>query len=154
MRVLPVPVNPPTTIRAGPPRHATICFARRAYRSERRRAAARQAFGRYSAVLADIAGMNVRELAKPSEVKTATTNIAGVAIGISCLSCGHWAIHGLVMGLLFSIPLAFSGLMAPDNPDCSACMMFIMTIVMGMIYGLLIEVITSVLFRARMQTQG
>ena len=62
---------------------------------------------------------------------------------------GHRAIHGPVTGLLFSLPLAFSGLMAPENPEFSATMMFVSTIVMGMIYGLLIEVITSAVLKAK-----
>jgi hypothetical protein len=53
------------------------------------------------------------------------------------------------MGLIFSLPLAFGVLMAPDNPDFSRTSMFISTIVMGMIYGLLIELITTVLFKAK-----
>jgi len=64
-------------------------------------------------------------------------------------SLGHWSIHGLVMGMIFSIPLAFSGLMAPENPEFSKSGMFIWTIVLGMVYGLLIEVITSLLFKAK-----
>ena len=56
------------------------------------------------------------------------------------------------MGMIFSIPLAFSGLMAPDSPEFSKAGMFVATIVLGMIYGLLIEVIASVLFRARSQS--
>lgn len=79
----------------------------------------------------------------------ASRTLIGVAIGISRFSLGHWAVHGLVMGLVFSIPLAFSGLMAPDSPEFSKTAMFISTLVMGMIYGLLIEVITSVVFKAR-----
>ena len=79
----------------------------------------------------------------------ASRTLIGFAIGISCLCLGHWAVHGLVMGLLFSVPLAFSGLMAPENPEFSKTAMFAWTIVLGMIYGLLIEVITSVIFRAR-----
>jgi len=75
--------------------------------------------------------------------------LIGLAIGISCLRLGHWSIHGLVLGALFSVPLAFSGLMAPDNPEFSKSSMFVMTIVMGVIYGLVIEVITSLLFKAR-----
>ena len=55
------------------------------------------------------------------------------------------------MGALFSLPLAFSGLLAPDNPEFRKSGMFVMTIVMGMIYGLLIEVITSLLFKAKIQ---
>jgi hypothetical protein len=45
--------------------------------------------------------------------------LIGFAIGISCLSLGHWVINGLIMGLIFSLPLAFSGLMAPESPEFS-----------------------------------
>jgi hypothetical protein len=75
--------------------------------------------------------------------------LIGLAIGISSLSLGHWSIHGVVMGLVFSVPLAFSGLMAPDSPDFSKLHIFVWTVVLGMIYGFLIELITSVLFKAR-----
>ena len=54
------------------------------------------------------------------------------------------------MGLLFSVPLAFSGLMAPECPEFSKTSMFVWTVGLGMVYGLLIEVITSLLFKARM----
>jgi hypothetical protein len=74
--------------------------------------------------------------------------LIGFAIGISTLRLGHWAFHGMVMGLLFSLPLAFSGLMAPDNPQYSAASMFVMTVVLGLMYGLLIELITTALFKA------
>jgi len=79
----------------------------------------------------------------------ASRTLIGFAIGISSLSLGHWAIHGLVMGMLFSLPLAFSGLMAPESPELSKTAMWIWTVVLGMIYGLLIELISSVLFKAR-----
>ena len=81
----------------------------------------------------------------------ASRTLIGFAIGISCLSLGHWSIHGLVMGMIFSIPLAISGLMAPENPEFSKSGMLIWTIVLGMVYGLLIEVITSLLFKAKIQ---
>lgn len=42
--------------------------------------------------------------------------LIGVAIGISLLWLGHWSIHGLVMGAVFSLPLAFSGLMTLIAP--------------------------------------
>ena len=77
--------------------------------------------------------------------------LIGFAIGISCLSLRHWAIHGVVMGFIFSLPLAFSGLMAPESPQYSQAGMFLWTVVLGMIYGLLIEVITSAVFKARYQ---
>ncbi|HUT64252.1 MAG TPA: hypothetical protein VMZ04_09885 [Anaerolineae bacterium] len=92
------------------------------------------------------------ELAWPVIIQIITSRtLIGFAIGISCLSLKHWSLHGSIMGMIFSIPLAFSGLMAPDNPEFSKVSMFIWTIVLGMIYGLLIEVITSLLFKARMQ---
>ncbi len=79
----------------------------------------------------------------------ASRTLIGFAIGISILPI-HWSIHGVSMGLLFSLPLAFSGLMAPDNPEFTKTAMFVSTIVMGMVYGLIIEVITSVLFKAKL----
>lgn len=79
----------------------------------------------------------------------ASRTLIGFAIGISSLKLGHWTIHGIVMGLLFSLPLAFSGLMAPENPDFSQSMMFISTVIMGIIYGFLIELFTSVVFKAK-----
>ena len=78
--------------------------------------------------------------------------LIGFAIGMSCLSMGHWSVHGIIMGMIFSLPLAFSGLMAPENPEFSKVGMFIWTIILGMIYGLLIEVITSLFFKAKIQT--
>jgi hypothetical protein len=75
--------------------------------------------------------------------------LIGLAIGISAMRLGHWSMHGLVMGLLFSLPLAFGSLLAPDNPDFSQVSMFVWTVILGMIYGLLIELITTVFFKAR-----
>lgn len=92
------------------------------------------------------------ELAWPIAVQIIVSRtLIGFAIGISCLSIRHWSIHGLIMGMIFSLPLAFSGLMAPESPDFSKANMFIWTIVLGMVYGLLIEVITSLLFKAKSQ---
>jgi hypothetical protein len=79
----------------------------------------------------------------------ASRTLIGFAIGISSLSLAHWSVHGLFMGLVFSLPLAFSGLMAPDIPEFSKMAMWMWTVVLGMVYGLLIELITSVFFKAR-----
>ena len=73
----------------------------------------------------------------------------GVAIGISRFPMKHWTIHGLVMGFVFSLPGGFAAMAGPENPDYSNTMLFIMTIVMGMIYGLLIELFTTVVFKAK-----
>ncbi len=75
--------------------------------------------------------------------------IIGFGIGISNLSMKHWAIHGLAMGLIFGLPAAFGALLAPESPEFTHASMFIATIVMGMIYGFLIELITSVIFKAK-----
>ena len=74
--------------------------------------------------------------------------LIGFAIGISVLRLKHWSIHGLVMGILFSIPMAFSGMMA-EVPGFSVTSMFIATVGMGAIYGVLIELITTVIFKAK-----
>lgn len=77
--------------------------------------------------------------------------LMGFAIGISCLKLCHWSIHGLVMGLAFSIPLAFSGMLGAETAGFTEIEMFASTVGIGAIYGLLIEVITSVLFKAKMK---
>lgn len=78
----------------------------------------------------------------------ASRTLIGFAIGISSLNMKHWALHGLVLGLIFSIPLSFSGMMA-DNPDFSAGMMFLSTMILGGIYGILIELVTTVLLKEK-----
>ena len=83
----------------------------------------------------------------------ASRTLIGFAIGISSLSIKHWSLHGLIMGMVFSLPLAFSGLMAPENPEFTKISMFTWTIILGMIYGLLIEVITSLFFKVKIQVQ-
>ncbi len=75
--------------------------------------------------------------------------LIGFAIGISRFPMKNWAIHGLVMGLIFSLPAGFGAMLAPENPDFSHNQMFVATLVMGIIYGFLIELITTVLFKAR-----
>lgn len=86
-----------------------------------------------------------------ADILTSRTLI-GVAIGISALTLGHWSVHGMVMGFLFSLPLAFNGLMAPENPEFSKTGMFVWTVILGVIYGLAIEFVTSVIFKARQQS--
>ncbi|MCE5279872.1 MAG: V-type ATP synthase subunit D [Planctomycetaceae bacterium] len=55
---------------------------RKTIEAQRDAEAAQQSFDRYSAVLADRAGVNVTALAEPSQVKTTTANIAGVTIPV------------------------------------------------------------------------
>ena len=75
--------------------------------------------------------------------------LIGFGIGISRFSMKHWTLHGVIMGFIFSLPAGFGAMLGPENPEFSHTMLFISTIVMGMIYGFLIELITSVLFKAK-----
>ena len=75
--------------------------------------------------------------------------LIGFAIGISCLSLRHWSWHGLLMGGIFSLPFAFSGLEVPEHLEYSKSLMFIATLVLGMVYGFFIELITSAVFKAK-----
>ncbi|MDA3867637.1 MAG: hypothetical protein PF489_12940 [Salinivirgaceae bacterium] len=75
--------------------------------------------------------------------------LIGFAIGISRLKMGHWALHGTIMGLIFSLPGSFAVMAGPANPDFCPATMFFMTLIMGMLYGLIIELITSIVFKAK-----
>ena len=66
--------------------------------------------------------------------------LMGFMIGISALRLNWW-LHGVLMGFISSIPMAVAML---DRFD-----IMIGTVVMGMIYGLLTELITSILFKAK-----
>lgn len=76
--------------------------------------------------------------------------LIGFGIGISRFLFKHWSLHGLLMGLIFSLPAGFGAMLGPENPEFSHSMLFISTMVMGMIYGFLIELITSAVFKAKM----
>ncbi len=73
--------------------------------------------------------------------------LIGFVIGISGLKI-NWALHGIGMGLIVSIPGAFNAMMAP-NPDYSKWMMFFMWLIAGAVYGFVAELVTSVIFKAK-----
>jgi hypothetical protein len=75
--------------------------------------------------------------------------LIGVAIGISRFPCKHWALHGIIMGFVFSLPAAFGAMLGPEKTGFTHAMLFVSTLVMGVIYGFLIELITSVVFKAK-----
>ena len=75
--------------------------------------------------------------------------LIGFAIGISRFKFAHWTIHGILMGALFGLPSALGAMMG-NHPDFSPEMMFTSTFVMGIIYGFLIELFTTVVFKARL----
>jgi|GEM_PF-214814 len=69
--------------------------------------------------------------------------LIGFAIGISCLRIGNWAVHGAVLGFIFSLPLAFSCLMTPEYAE----VLFALTFFFGILYGLFIEFVATVVFK-------
>ena len=66
--------------------------------------------------------------------------LMGFTIGISALRLSWW-LHGVVIGFIASIPMAL--------PVMDRLNIMIGTLVMGIIYGVLTELITSVLFKAK-----
>ncbi len=68
--------------------------------------------------------------------------LMGFTIGISALKMKWWQ-HGVLIGFLTSIPMATPLLEQPA--------LLMATLIMGMIYGFIIELVTSVFFQARGQ---
>ncbi|MDO9578062.1 MAG: hypothetical protein Q7J16_09270 [Candidatus Cloacimonadales bacterium] len=66
--------------------------------------------------------------------------LTGFMIGISALKITWW-LHGIVLGFIGSIPMMFPTM---DNPT-----IMIATVVMGVIYAFLTELITSIIFKAK-----
>ena len=89
-------------------------------------------------------------MSDPNSANTLSTSIKlnivlsrtllGFMLGISALRLNWW-LHGIVLGFISSIPMAVAVM---DRPD-----IMIGTFVMGMIYGVLIELITTILFKAK-----
>jgi hypothetical protein len=83
--------------------------------------------------------------AEPMSLATRRIIIAGrtmlgFTIGISALRLVWWQ-HGLLLGLITSIPMAI--------PMMHDMKIMIGTLVMGLVYGFLTELITAVLFKAK-----
>ncbi len=66
--------------------------------------------------------------------------LTGFTIGISALRISWW-LHGMLIGFIGSIPMAFPVM---DRPEIA-----VGTFVMGVIYGFLTELITTIVFRAK-----
>ncbi|MDZ7333291.1 MAG: hypothetical protein ONB31_15055 [candidate division KSB1 bacterium] len=64
----------------------------------------------------------------------------GFTIGISAIRLNWW-LHGIVLGAIASLPMAI--------PIINRPAIAISTIVMGIIYGFLTELITSIFFKAK-----
>jgi K+-transporting ATPase c subunit len=64
----------------------------------------------------------------------------GFVIGISALRLNWW-LHGIVLGFILSIPMAI--------PVLNDMKIAVGTMVMGMIYGFLTELIATIIFKAK-----
>lgn len=73
--------------------------------------------------------------------------LIGFVIGISAWKM-PWGIHGPLMGLIVGVPAALGAMMG-SSPQFGKYEMFFWTLVMGMIYGFVIELVTSRLFKAK-----
>ena len=69
--------------------------------------------------------------------------LIGFVIGISLLRM-HWALHGLLIGLLVGVPFIAGCLLEESNLETA-----IAALILGALYGLMIELFTSVVFGAR-----
>jgi hypothetical protein len=74
----------------------------------------------------------------------------GFVIGISAIKM-NWALHGLLIGLLIGLPMAVSSAMGADMAGFTPQTMFVSTLVIGAVYGFFIELVTSVIFKAKQQ---
>lgn len=75
--------------------------------------------------------------------------LIGFVIGISGLRM-IWGLHGILMGLIVSIPTAIGAMMGA-NALFGKWELFFLSIIMGAVYGFMIELVTSGLFKAKMQ---
>jgi hypothetical protein len=69
--------------------------------------------------------------------------LIGFVIGISPFRM-RWALHGLLMGLIVGVPFTAGCLLEESNLETA-----IAALILGALYGLMIEFFTSIVFRAR-----
>jgi len=92
----------------------------------------------------------VRGISSPGAVALILSlAVAGFAIGISTLKLWWW-LHGLLLGLIFVLPMSFAAVWAGLKwlPG------FVFLLVGGLIGGFLVELLTSLVFRARATTSA
>ena len=73
----------------------------------------------------------------------ANRTLIGFVIGISSLSM-NWKLHGSLMGFIASIPFALGVMLEPGKLG-----VFIASLLLGTVYGLIIEFFTTVVFKAK-----
>jgi hypothetical protein len=103
-------------------------------------------FGLVCMLLASSGGSALPEILKLQIVVSRT--MLGFVIGISAIKM-NWAVHGIIMGLLIGLPMALASTLGTEGTEFTPQSMFFSTLLIGAIYGFLIELITSVVFKAR-----
>ena len=71
----------------------------------------------------------------------------GFAIGISSWRLG-WALHGILVGLIGSLPLSITALLSPEGSAFG----FIVLTLAGAVWGFLLELLVTIVFKAPMKT--
>lgn len=66
--------------------------------------------------------------------------LTGFMIGISALRL-KWYLHGIILGAIGSIPMAVATISDPT--------IAVSSVVMGIVYGILIELLTSIVFKSK-----
>ncbi|MDP8221042.1 MAG: hypothetical protein P9X26_06830 [Candidatus Stygibacter frigidus] len=74
--------------------------------------------------------------------------LMGFVIGISAIKL-NWALHGILLGLLMGLPMALSSSIVVKGTDFTPQMMMFSTLIIGAIYGFVIEFFTTVIFKAK-----
>lgn len=69
----------------------------------------------------------------------------GFVLGVSAWRMG-WALHGIIIGLIGTLPLSFPLIFSAQ----AGFGVFVMYTAAGAVWGFLIELVTSVLFKAKM----
>jgi len=73
--------------------------------------------------------------------------LIGFVIGISAWKM-NWLLHGILMGLIVGLPFSLSA-MAQQVPGMGKWGIFFLTWALGIVYGFIIELVTSVFFKAK-----
>ncbi len=69
--------------------------------------------------------------------------VMGFAIGVSACRM-RWWLHGILMGFIFSLPGAFGAVWLGFGQA-----ILVRSLITGIVYGFLVELITAVVFKAR-----
>jgi len=80
--------------------------------------------------------------------------VLGFVIGISVLRMSWW-LHGLLLGFVVSLPAALSIRLMPSMSfGVSPNVLSMLVLLLGLVIGFLIELLTSVVFKAKSESTG